>query len=282
MPVRPRTLIAGTPTNTTPGATWFRPRWTTYLLRQWPQRSQVVRKSVPCILDASYGDHARKRIDIFPASGSRRWVVFIHGGYWQAMAGTQSSFIAPPLTAAGYNVAVPTYRLCPEATIGAIIDDCAQAIAWLTRHADEYSDGCNEIIVTGHSAGGHLAAMMFAVDWSLYGVPATHLSGGIALSGLFDLDPIRQCEMNDVLALSADDVQTWSPARLFPRVAAPLILAAGARESGEFHRQMAVLAGAPGWEEVVKAIVSLPDRHHFDLLDDFLDLQGPLWQLLAP
>ncbi len=247
------------------------------LQQQWPAWSEAVRASALCVLDLPYGAHEREVIDLFPAPGSKKWVVFIHGGYWKAMHGSASSFIAPPLTAAGYNVALPSYRLCPDVTIGTIIDECAQAIAWLARHAGEYSDGCDEIIVTGHSAGGHLAAAMFTVDWTQRGVPPDLIRGGIALSGLFDLDPIRQCAMNDILGLTAADVLAWSPVRLMPRVAAPLMLAAGARESGEFHRQMAVLAGAPGWADIVADIVALDERDHFNLLEDFLALDAGLW-----
>ncbi len=247
------------------------------LQQQWPAWSEAARDSAPCLLDLSYGVHEREVIDLFPASGSRKWVVFIHGGYWRAMHGSASSFIAPPLTAAGYNVALPSYRLCPDVTIGTIIDECAQAIAWLARHAGEYSDGCDAIIITGHSAGGHLAAAMFTVDWAQHGVAPSLFRGGIALSGLFDLDPIRQCEMNDILGLTADDVLAWSPARLMPRVDAPLVLAAGARESSEFHRQMAVLAGASGWADIVADVVALDGRDHFNLLEDFLALDERLW-----
>jgi arylformamidase len=120
------------------------------------------------------------------------------------------------------------------------------------------------------------------VDWASRGVPAAVFAGGIALSGLFDLDPIRQCEMNDVLGLTDEDVRAWSPTRVRPTVDAPLVLVDGARESDEFHRQMQVLAGAPGWDARVAATVSLPDRHHFDLLEDFLDVQSPVWQPLSP
>lgn len=252
------------------------------LLRAWPERSEAARQATPCVRDVPYGDHPRQTVDLFPASGSTRWLVFIHGGYWKAMAGAQSSFVAPPMVAAGYNVAVPTYRLCPEVTIGDIIADCAAAIAWVYAHAHEHGAGCESITVAGHSAGGHLTASMFAVDWAAYGVPAAVFAGGIALSGLFDLDPIRQCEMNDVLGLTDEDARAWSPARHLPTVDAPLVLVDGARESDEFHRQMQVLAGAPGWDACVAATISLPDRHHFDLLEDFLNVQSAVWQPLTP
>ena len=250
------------------------------LQRTWPARSEAARRAVTCVRDVPYGEHPRQTVDLFPAAESADWLVFIHGGYWKGMAGAQSSFVAPPLLAAGYNVAVPTYRLCPEVAIGAIIEDCAAAIAWVYAHAAAYSAGCRTITVAGHSAGGHLTAAMFTVDWAARGVPVTAFAGGIALSGLFDLDPIRQCEMNEVLGLTHEDVAQWSPARRRPTVHAPLVLVDGARESDEFHRQMQVLAGAPGWDAVVADVISLAERHHFDLLEDFLDVTHPLWRPL--
>ena len=250
------------------------------LQRAWPARSEAARQAVTCVHDVPYGAHPRQTVDLFPAAESSDWLVFIHGGYWMSMAGAQSSFVAPPLMAAGYNVAVPTYRLCPEVAIGAIIEDCAAAVAWVYAHAVAYSAGCDTITVAGHSAGGHLTAAMFTVDWAAHGVPAATFAGGIALSGLFDLDPIRQCEMNDVLGLTHAEVARWSPAQCLPTVDAPLVLADGARESDEFHRQMRVLAGAPGWDGVVADVISLADRHHFDLLEDFLDITHPLWRPL--
>ncbi|MEZ4612045.1 MAG: hypothetical protein R2838_17670 [Caldilineaceae bacterium] len=120
---------------------------------------------------------------------------------------------------------------------------------------------------------------MLTVDWAAHGVPASTFAGGIALSGLFDLDPIRQCEMNEVLGLTHAEVARWSPARRSPTVDVPLVLADGARESDEFHRQMHVLAGASVGRRRGRRHL-LADRHHFDLLEDFLDITHPLWRSL--
>ncbi len=250
------------------------------LQRDWPAWSAEARRETPCVLDLAYGAHPRQTIDLFPNPNSDRWIFFIHGGYWKAMHGSASHFLAPPLVARGFNVAMPSYRLCPETTIGGIIADCTAALAWLSRHGQEHGAGCAGIVVAGHSAGGHLAAALFTVNWPEHGVAPELIRGGVGLSGLYDLDPIRQCEMNDVLGLTPADVPAWSPARRSPTVDAPLVLAAGERESSEFHRQMAVLAGAPGWDAVVRATVSLSTRHHFDLLDDFVDGNGVLWRAL--
>ncbi len=244
---------------------------------RWRADSEAARRDLHCYPGVAYGAGNRETIDLFPAAGSSRWLVFIHGGYWRKMASGDFSFIAPPFVQAGWNVALVEYDLCPAVTMPTITDQCRRALEWLYEHAAEYSVSCEEIIVSGHSAGGHLTAMMFATNWSEHRLPPEKIIGGVTISGLFDLDPIRQTSMNTDLRLSATDAEALSPSRLMPQVRAPLVLAVGAHESDEFHRQNAVLRGAPGWADITTETVSVSGYHHFNILDDFMSLGGHMW-----
>ncbi|MBK5207787.1 MAG: alpha/beta hydrolase, partial [Polaromonas sp.] len=146
------------------------PEHATYLTR-WAQDSQSARERLPCRLDLPYDNNSGETLDVFPASGlsasgaARKQagapvLVFIHGGYWRALDKADHSFIAPALTQAGACVVVPNYTLCPAATIPQIALQMVEALAWTWRHIAEYGGDPQRITVAGHSAGGHLAALL--------------------------------------------------------------------------------------------------------------------------
>lgn len=247
------------------------------ILETWSCDSEIARDTLNCKVAVPYGDANRETIDLFFAENSRRWLIFIHGGYWRITPSTLYNFIAKPFVEAGWNVAFPEYDLCPAVTMHTITEQCRRAIAWL---AQNYSEKCQKMVISGHSAGGHLTGMMFATDWAKYGMSPELIIGGIAISSLFDLDPIAQTVMNSDLKLSLSDVEALSPARLLPQVNAPLVLTIGALESSEFQRQNAILRGIPKWQAISSEIVSLEGYHHFNILDDLMTLDGAMWSQL--
>ena len=251
------------------------------IFERWQQDSEVARNTLTGHLDLRYGDAHREAIDLFIATeDTTRWLVFIHGGYWRVTTKEYYSFLAAPFVQAGWNVAIPEYDVCPAVSMHTIIEQCQRAIAWLVQNAAQYSPGCDAITLSGHSAGGHLTGMMFATDWHSYGVDKRLFQGGIALSGLFDLDPIAHTAMNSDLKLTQDDVLQLSPARLSAQIDAPLVLTAGSRESSEFARQNHLLHGAPIWDAITSELILLDNIHHFDILDVFMDTDSVLWQKL--
>ncbi len=247
------------------------------IFETWTRASELARKSLNCQLAVPYGDANRETIDLFFAEGSTRWLVFIHGGYWRGFTGGHFHFLVQPFLDAGWNVAFPEYDLCPVVTIHRISEQCRRAIAWLSQN---YAEQCTEMVISGHSAGGHLTGMMFATDWAAYGMSSELIIGGIAISSLFDLDPIAQTERNRDLKLSVADVQQLSPARLLPQVNAPLVLTVGSLESSEFHRQNEILRGVPQWQAICSETLSLEGYHHFNILDDLMALDGVMWSKL--
>ena len=141
--------------------------------------------------------------------------MFIHGGYWRALDKADFAFVAPPFVAQGIAVAVVNYDLCPDVSIATIVDECRRAVAWLAREGRAHGAGADRIVVGGHSAGGHLAAMMLATDWRCGRLRARPVAAGVSLSGVHDLAPLVQFSFNADFRL--DDAEA---ARLSPVAAA--------------------------------------------------------------
>lgn len=230
------------------------------LVAAWARDSAAARQAF-APLELAYGAGEHERLDVFsPEGAARATLLFIHGGYWQAFYKASFSYLAPPLLAAGLRVAVISYDLAPAVTLGHIVGQARRATAFV---AGQFA---GPLVVAGHSAGGHLAAMIHATDWAAEGLPGVTLAGGIGISGLYDLRPLRRTELQPALRLSPEVARALSPACLTPTSAAPFIAAVGADESGAFLGQSLTLARA--WPGVVRGVRQLPGRHHFDAPDE--------------
>ena len=194
--------------------------------------SARARAELPLRFDVPYGDHHAERLDIFPATrpGPAPVHVFIHGGYWQRMDKADFSFVARGLGPAGAATVVINYGLVPSIDLDTLVRQCRAAVAWVHRHAAEWGGDPGRISISGHSAGGHLVAMLLATDWPALGAPADVVKAGCAISGLYDLEPIRLCYLNQVLALTPEVAQRNSPVLLAP-------VAADAADPGRRRRR---------------------------------------------
>ena len=203
-------------------------------------------------------------------------VVFIHGGYWRALTRAHSGFAAPMLAAHGIALAVPDYRLAPKASITEIIADCRRAIAYLWQNADALGIDRNRIVVTGSSAGGHLAAAMAQPGWQgEYGLPDQPLHGCLPVSGLFELAPLAASHVQDWMQFTPAEL-TQSPQRHPPKsLRGAIALAAGKGEASGFHRQSEAYAALTGWP-----LLRISGRNHFDVILDLTDDKTALSQTL--
>lgn len=251
-----------------------------YIFTRWLKDSAQARRTHAALFDLAYGEASGERLDFFPTYRSDApLLVFIHGGWWRSLDKSDFSFIAPAYTRAGINVALTNYTLAPEASIGDIVLQQLHALAWLYRNAEKYDFDPKRIVVAGHSAGAHLAAMMMAAVWPVFGadLPANLVKGGVLLSGVYDLEPVRQADFVNVdLKLGEDDIARLSPYLMPQSHPAPFVTAFGGLESEEFRRQTGLIADA--WKPNHVVDVALPDANHLTICDAFGTPGHPLHQ----
>jgi arylformamidase len=202
-------------------------------------------------------------------------VIFIHGGYWRSLDKSDHSFVAPALHDMGACVVVVNYALCPGTpeqpiTIPDIALQMAQATAWVWRHIAEHGGDRNNITVMGHSAGGHLAAMMLGCDWKKAGrdLPAGLVRKALSISGLFDLAPLRQTPFLQAdLRITPAHVRMASPAKWQRPKQGVLYTVAGGDESAEFLRHNRLIHQAWG-PKTVPVCEDLAGLNHFSIVTD--------------
>lgn len=245
------------------------PEHATHFTR-WAETSAQARASQPCTLDLAYGKVQGETLDVFPAAEPGAPVlVFIHGGYWRSLDKSDHSFVAPAFTSEGACVVIPNYDLCPTVTIPQIAMQMVHALAWTFRHAARFGGDPNRITVIGHSAGGHLAAMMLACLWPAHAkdLPADLVKNAMSISGLYELESVMHTPfLKESLRLTPAQVLKASPA-WFPSPAAGTFYAvAGADESEEFLRHNALIEQAWGGKTVPvrEALLGL---NHFSIVE---------------
>jgi arylformamidase len=244
------------------------PDWADYVGR-WKRDSQEARLNWPCLLDLAYGESITQTLDWFSpaAAGPAPCLVFIHGGWWRSLDKADHSFIAPVFVARGVHVVVLNYSLAPAASMQQIVLDVVRALAWVWRRAEEFGVDRSRIVLAGHSAGAHLAAMMLACRFDWYGddLPRQIPAGVLALSGVYDLESVRRTAfLQRDLKLSQRAARAMSPAWLPPAGPAPLALAVGEAESQAFHVQARLMHRH--WPQAGKTLI-VPGAHHFSALD---------------
>jgi arylformamidase len=226
-----------------------------------------------------YGPSPRQTIDIFKPKGGKDGplALFIHGGYWRSLEPSSFSQLARGMNAHGVTVAVSGYDLSPQISIGQIIQQTQQACVFLWKRFKK------RIAVSGHSAGGHLAACMVATDWKALApdAPADLVPAGYAISGLYDLAPLLHLATNADFKLDEAEARRISP--LFWPVAKGRVLDAvvGGLESSEFLRQSRIIAD--GWREkgVETRYEAVPGLNHFTICDPMMDADSPMTKRLV-
>jgi len=225
------------------------------IVANWKLRSDKVRAKYRDGLDMRYGPAERNRIDFFEAKKAAPLLVFIHGGYWQMREKETFAFIVEGPLAHGINVALVGYTLAPDKRLDGIVGEIRSAITYLDSRT-------NRVIASGWSAGGHLAAMVMQM-------PA--VNAGLAISGLYDLEPIRHCYVNDKLRLDRLEAERNSPISL-PAFSEPITVAYGKKELPELCRQSEAYA-----KKIPQAkLLALPNHDHFTILGELASPDGAL------
>lgn len=242
---------------------------------RYGEESAMARATMANSCDIRYGAAERQVLDVFPAGEDAPLLLFFHGGYWRALDKSMFSFIAQPYVEAGWTVVLPNYTLAPAAGMDAIVDEARQAAFWVARHV--LPEG-RPLVVAGHSAGGHLAMMTMLADWTDNGFKRSPIAGGMPISGLFDLEPIRQTSINAMVGLTEDQARRNSPALMSLKGGAPLFSIAGGEETDEFKAQTTRFdeawrnAGSPGSHLIAEG------HTHFSVVGAFASAESAVFK----
>jgi arylformamidase len=219
--------------------------------------SKVARETYAPKTNLRYGPNPREPLDLFlPSATPRGTYLYIHGGYCRALSKEDYSFVAGPFLAEGIAVAVMEYDLCPQVSIATIVEECRRAVRWLVDEGPAHGTA-GPLVVGGSSAGGHLAAMLFATDWAALGLSRSPLAGGLSLSGVHDLRPLVDFSFNDDFKLDQAEAWRMSPLAYRSRTGAPFVIACGTDETTEFVRQSQILWDA--WDDVRRPVDGLSE-----------------------
>ena len=234
----------------------------------WATRSDKVRNAREAATDVHYGEGSRQRLDVFPCGlPSVPTLVYIHGGYWQMNDKEPYAFLGEGVLEAGFNLALVEYTLAPATRLDRIVAEIRAAVAWVIDHAKEFGGEPGRVFVSGHSAGGHLTAMAMEDE---------RVAGGIAISGLYDLEPIRLNYLNEKLGLDADEAARNSPILHLPSRAAPLVVTVGLGELPELIRQSEEYARAWRGHGLSGEYLPLAGHDHFSILEELAQPGGKI------
>jgi arylformamidase len=235
-------------------------------IARYGAESARVRAELPMRFDVPYGRHHAERLDVFLPAGSGPVPVhvFVHGGYWHRLDKADFSFVARAFPEAV--TVVVNYALVPSVDLGELVRQVRASVAWVHANARTFGGDPERITISGHSAGGHLVAMLLATEWRELGAPGGIVKAGCGISGLYDMEPIRLCYLNDVLALTPDSARRNSPVHLKPIGRVPLVLTVGAHEGPEYHRQTNDLAAAWRAHGTPVDVVDAAGHDHFSIV----------------
>jgi arylformamidase len=249
---------------------------------RWGEVSAAWRQTVSCQCDVSYGVGDRGFLDFFPAANAATapTLVFIHGGYWHKGDKSFYSFVAQPFVERGVSCITLNYDFCPSVHITDITAQVQQALVWIWRHADELRIDGNRLHLSGHSAGGHLTAMMATTRWSDVApdLPSDLIKSAIPVSGLFNLAPLLVEPVNEVLRLTKQEAQDQSPLGRVANTRVPHLVGSGGYESDAFNGQSDAYATALQQAGVVVERLQAPQCNHFEVMDAYADPQSELFQ----
>jgi acetyl esterase/lipase len=237
----------------------------------WEQRSAELRRRLPTHLDLRYGPRERNRIDFLKAGDNAPTLLFVHGGYWQTRAKEVFTIFAGGPMAHGINVALIGYTLAPEATLDQIVAEIHQGIDYLAGQLSGLGAASGGVVVSGWSAGGHLTSMALSHP---------KVRAGMAISGIYDLDPIRHSYLNEKLRLDGPMSQRNSPMAQPGGVMKPLSLVVGDAELPLLRKQTADFAGHRARYGLPVTYEEIPGANHFTIMNEMLSPHGRITTLV--
>lgn len=247
-------------------------------LQHYAQQSELTRQTLPYRAAVPYGQTLAETVDIVSARKPGAPVFFyIHGGYWRANAARDFTHMALGAHARDFVTVLVDYALCPAVTLDEIVRQVRAAAAWVLRHIADYGGDPRRIVIGGHSAGGHLGAMLLNTPWrEQYGLPDDPFAGAVLVSGLYDIAPLRYSYLQPLIQLDEGIVQRNTPLRLVRRCTTPLLLSWGGREQPSFEHQSKQMHAAWLAAGNTSELAPQPGADHFTAIRGFEDPDSPL------
>jgi arylformamidase len=237
------------------------------LIDAYARLSRSAKETLKGEVDVAYGDGADETLDIFPAMPGAPLFVFIHGGFWRALSKDESSFMAPAFCRAGIAVAAINYSLAPQVSIDEIVRQTRLSLVWLWRNAERFGCDASRIHICGSSAGGHLAAMLLDREWQASAdLPPDAVASATLFSGLFDLEPLRHCHVNDWMKLGKAQARRNSPMHLPIAAGTRLHVAFAETDTSEFKRQSRDYAQYCKEAGALVSCAEYANTNHFDVV----------------
>ncbi len=253
-------------------------------LHQWEVLSREAEQKYTVHKNIAYGKLEREKLDIFPSEkpGSKT-LVFIHGGYWYKHNPSDFYLIASAFRKYGITTVFIGYPLMPDHSLDQLVCSCRLAISWLCKNLSSYHGNSEQLYVSGHSAGGHLASMMMATDWPQFDKSLSRdtVKGVCSISGLYNLLPVQLCYVNEIIKLDKESAIRNSPVQLLPYTPCPLVLAVGGTETTAYKEQSQELYATWTHKHAEVELLEIAGFNHFSILATMLDESSVLHQAMC-
>ena len=245
------------------------------LMGALPGRAERARAALTSEIDVRYGPNPKETFDIFAAASDAKGTpppaqIFIHGGYWRAMDKSDYSHLATDVVAAGVTHISLNYDLCPDVTLDTIVEEIKRAVIYIYQNANALGIDAERLYISGHSAGGHLTAMMMRQNWTDAGLPKDVFKGAMPVSGAFEPEAIMHTSINEDVRLDLDMARRNGLLDGPPLVAAPVLALVGGAEPEGFHTLSESYVAL--CEDAEKHTVA--DANHFTVLDQIFQKDG--------
>ena len=250
------------------------------VIDRWGSNSELVRGRIGDPRKFAYGDMPVESLDVYPANSSNAPVnIFIHGGAWQQETAEGYGFPAELFVDAGVHYVVPDFSWIQDVgdSLYPIADQLRRAVAWVYQNADQFGGNPDQLYLSGHSSGGHLAGVMLTTDWEKeMDLPADVIKGGMCCSGMYDLKPVRLSSRGDYVDFTDDMEHDMSSIRHIDKLNAPLIVAYGSYETPEFKRQSIEFAEAVAKAGKSVELIVAENYNHFEVIETLANPNGIL------
>jgi len=249
-------------------------------IRRYATVSDAVRARLGEPESIAYGGAATETFDLYRSGrATAPLLIFLHGGAWQRLGKRESAFAAEAFVRAGAHFAALDFGAVPAVSLADLVDQVRRAVVFVYRNAERLGVARDRLHLVGHSSGGHLAACAMTTDWAAFGLPQP-IKGGLCVSGIYDLRPVRLSARNEYLRLDEAAEEALSPQRHVDRLACPLIVAAAEFDAPEFRRQARDFAAAAARAGGAVRHIEGKGFNHFDVIDTLVDPEGLLGKLM--